>query len=390
MASATLQHTSPTLPEDLRRPWPDDARVRWALRLGLALPLITLGVWANARGFQSSSHRAFEAQAAAVRAGGADLAGIGAAYPPMPTLLAGLVPGGPLGLSVVASLFAGCTLHLVWEQLVQRRLPRWVIVCLLLPLFAVPAVAYAASESVAGIALLSLLAVALHGFVRFTVFRDTEAGFVTGLALAAAFTFDPIAVFYTLALGAMTWFIAADRFRIEKSGIQATVAVLVFPTVFTVLAWMFLEWRFSGDVFSTLAADPTLLTFPEGVWPALAAAAKTVGMALLHVPLFLTVVAVYAVRRPLALGAYLVSVLASVVAVWIGLRYTPVTAYVLFTLMALLSVPRSRGKTGAAFVAVALAQLALAWVWPPTSPGFADWLAAVTAPINAPWPLSTG
>jgi hypothetical protein len=33
--------------------------------------------------------------------------------------------------------------------------------------------------------------------------------------------------------------------------------------------------------------------------------------------------------------------------------------------------------------AVALAQLVLAWVWPPTSPGFADWLATVTAPLNA-------
>ncbi len=32
----------------------------------------------------------------------------------------------------------------------------------------------------------------------------------------------------------------------------------------------------------------------------------------------------------------------------------------------------------ALLAAVALVQLVLAWVWPPTSPGFADWLAAVT------------
>ena len=155
---------------------------------------MALGVWANVRGFESSSHRMFAAQAAAVRAGGPDLAGIGAAYPPLPTLLAGLVPGGSLGLSVVASLFAGCTLHLVWEQLVRRDVPTLLIGCLLLPLFAVPAVAYAASQSVAGIVLLSMLAVAVHGFVRFTVNRDTEAGFLTGLALAAAFAVDPIAI----------------------------------------------------------------------------------------------------------------------------------------------------------------------------------------------------
>ena len=136
--------------------------------------------------------------------------------------------------------------------------------CLLLPLFAVPAVAYAASQSVAGIALLSLLGVALHGFVRFTLSRDTEAGFTTGLALAAAFTVDPIAIFYALALGAATWFIAHERFRTERFGAQATVAVIVFPTVFVVLSWMFLEWRFAGAVFGTVAADPAVLTFAEG------------------------------------------------------------------------------------------------------------------------------
>ena len=334
---------------------------------------MALGVWANVRGFESSTHRTFAAQAAAVRAGGPDLAGLEAAYPPLPTLLAGLVPGGSLGLSVVASLFAGCTLHLVWEQLVRRDVPTLLIGCLLLPLFAVPAVAYAASQSVAGIVLLSMLAVAVHGFVRFTVNRDTEAGFLTGLALAAAFTVDPIAIFYALALGTATWFLTQERL---PSATRATVAVIVFPTVFAVLSWTFLEWRFTGGVFGTLVANPDVFAFHTG---AFGAAATTVGASLLHVPLFVAVAVVFAVRRPLALVGYLTVVPASVVAVWIGLRYTPVTAYVLFTLVALLSVPRAPGRhTGVALGVVALVQLLLAWVWPPTSPGFADWLAAVT------------
>lgn len=350
-----------------------------ALQLGLAVPLIALAAWADSRGFVSATHRTFEAQAAAVRAGGPDLAGLGAAYPPAPTLLAGLVPGGTMGLSVVASLSGGYTLHLVWEQLVRRGLPTVLTGCLLLPLFGVPAVAYVASQSVAGIALLTLLAVALHGFVRFTVNRDTEAGFVTGLALAGAFAYDPIAVFYTLALGTGTWFIAADRFRVETAGARATVAVIAFPTLFAVLAWIFLEWRFAGTVFGTLAANPDVMTFRTGVWPSLGTALATVATGLLHVPLYLAVGVLYAVRRPLALVGYLVSVPASVVAVWIGLRYTLVTEYVLFTLLALLALPRSIGRRSRAVLAtVALGQLVLAWVWPPTSPGFTDWLAAVT------------
>ena len=108
------------------------------------------------------------------------------------------------------------------------------------------------------------------------------------------------------------------------------------------------------------------------------------GAALLHVPLFVAVGVIYAVRRPVALVGYLTPVVASVVAVWVRRRYTPVTAYVLFTLVALLAVPWDTGRrTGAVLAAVALAQLVLAWVWPPTSPGFADWLATVTAPLNA-------
>jgi hypothetical protein len=370
---------SPTVPTAPHRPWPVDGRARWGLRLLLALPLVGLAVWADSRGFAGSSHRTFAVQADTVRAGGADLAGLGAAYPPLPTLLAGVVPGGTLGLSVVAALFGGATLHLVWEQLWRRGLPVPVVGCLLLPLFAVPAVAYAASQSVAGIALLSLLAVALHGFIRFTVARDTEAGFLTGLALAVAFTVDPIAVFYCVALGVATWFIAADRFRAETAGTRATVAVVVFPTVFAVLAWSFLEWRFTGRVFTTLSIDPNVLVFRGGVGASLRAAVGTVAAAVLHVPLFVAVAVLYAVRRPLALVGYLTTLPASVVAVWTGLRYTSVTAYVLLTLVALLSVPQAPGRrTGAALAAAAVAQLVLAWWWPPTSPGFTEWWAAVT------------
>jgi hypothetical protein len=68
----------------------------------------------------------------------------------------------------------------------------------------------------------------------------------------------------------------------------------------------------------------------------------------------------------------------SVVAVWLGLRFTPVTAYVLFTVVALMAVPRNVGRPlRALLVGASVGQLVLAWVWPPTSPGFTEWLSAV-------------
>jgi hypothetical protein len=378
MASAPPLPASPTPATRQLRRWPASAGGRWAVRLGLALPLIALGAWAHYRGFDSGTHRLFVAQAEVVTEGGPQLAGIGVAYPPGPTLLAGVLPGGALGLSVVASLFAGLALHLAWEQLIRRGYPLPVQAGLVLPVFAVPAVAYLASQSVAGIAALSLLALALQGFGRFTVDRDTEAGFTTGLALAAAFAFDPIAVFYALALAGGAWFFARERFRTEPAAATATVAVIAFPTIFVVLAWMFLQWRFTGSAVHISATEPEFFTFPDGVLPGLGIAATTVGAALLHVPLFVAVALLYAARAPLALVGLLVAVVASVVAVWIGLRFTPVTAYVLFTLVALTSIPRGLGRRAlAALAAVGAAQLALAWAWAPVSPGFADWLAAV-------------
>ena len=67
---------------------------------------------------------------------------------------------------------------------------------------------------------------------------------------------------------------------------------------------------------------------------------------------------------------------ASTFAVWVGLRYTEVTAYVLFTLVALMSIPRKTDRvTSYALAVVGVVQLVLAWVWPPTSAGSTQWLA---------------
>ena len=50
----------------------------------------------------------------------------------------------------------------------------------------------------------------------------------------------------------------------------------------------------------------------------------------------------------------------------------------LFTVVALMAVPRNvRRPVRVLLMAAALVQLVLAWVWPPTSPGFIEWLAAV-------------
>jgi hypothetical protein len=68
----------------------------------------------------------------------------------------------------------------------------------------------------------------------------------------------------------------------------------------------------------------------------------------------------------------------SVLALWLGLRYTPVTAYVLFTVLAPMAVPRNvRRPVPVLLVAAALVQLVLAWGVAADQPGFTEWLVAV-------------
>ena len=61
-----------------------------------------------------------------------------------------------------------------------------------------------------------------------------------------------------------------------------------------------------------------------------------------------------------------------------GLPSSPVTAYLLLTIVALVAVPRSPSRRLATFLgAVALVQWALALSWPPTGAAYQDWLRVV-------------
>ena len=60
------------------------------------------------------------------------------------------------------------------------------------------------------------------------------------------------------------------------SAAPATVAVMVFPTLFLVLALSFLEWRFTRLVFGTVTTNPDFLAFRGGALGALRDAARAV------------------------------------------------------------------------------------------------------------------
>jgi hypothetical protein len=83
-------------------------------------------------------------------------------------------------------------------------------------------------------------------------------------------------------------------------------------------------------------------------------------------------------RRAPAYGlGLLLPVLVLILALWLGFDYNPVIAYFMFTLLAVTVIthnptmddPRLRWV----LLVAAVVQLALAFIWPPTSAGFELW-----------------
>jgi hypothetical protein len=322
--------------------WRRDAALRWAPRLAFAAPLAILSVVVSHRGFVSAPNAALELHGELARSSG--VAGLGWAYPPIPTFLASFLPGGALALALVSSLLAGVAMASLWDRLASRRVPLPLSVALLASLACVPAVLYGATQDLAAFAGLAFLIVALDGFVRFIVDRDTRGGFLAGLMLAFAFGCDPIALVYAVALAAAAPLLAHARFRSEPDAAVATASVLIFPVAAAAAAWAFLEWRFTGSAFAVLVDQGTLFRFSDGVVNGLVAALRdTVGTAL-HVPVYLAVGALLFLRKPVAVAGYAIPLAGLVVAQWIGLSYSDVTAFMLLAAVAIVTAPRRPGR----------------------------------------------
>ena len=289
------------------------------------------------RGFVSAPNTALEVNAALARSTG--LAGLRWAYPPVPTFLASVVPGGPLGLALVSSILAGVAMASLWHRLVQRRVPLALSILLLASLAAVPAAIYGATQDIAAFAGLAFLILALDGFVRFIVDRETRGGFQAGMMLALSFGCDPVALVYAAALAGAAPLLARTRYREDPGAAVATASVLLFPVGAAAAAWAFLEWRFTGAVFATVRHNGTFVHFPDGVVRGLGIALRDTATTALHVPVYVAVGALLFARKRIAVAGYALPLAGLVFAQWVGLTYTNTTAFMLLAAIAILTVP---------------------------------------------------
>jgi hypothetical protein len=359
--------------------WPARYWRRITLYLSFALPLIGLSVWAESRGYAHPELTLLEHRASLVRAGGSAMTGIRYLYPPIPTLLAMALPHNELALSIITCLCSAIILGYVTRRLLSKVSLATTAV-LVLPLVAAPIMWYAASQLAPTVLALAFLAVALDGFLRFAAQGDTEGGFVAGLALAASFLCDPGAVAYGVVMCAYAPLISHARYRREGST-AAIAAVLCFPLAAIVAGWVFLVWKFTGrypdDLHYAVGAHP--YAFPAGVTHQLVQSLRAVGVSMLHVPLYFAAMVVLAYRQRLAVFGLLLPPAALGIVLWLGFAYTPIAAYLLFTILALVAISsRAQRRFEPMLVIVALGQLALVLAWPPTTAAFTQWVHAVT------------
>lgn len=341
----------------------------------LALPLLGLAIWAHQAGFASPALQYIEHRASRATSG-PGLSHLDYVYPPLPVLLALMLPGGPFGLAIVTCLFSGSML----AYLVRRiRLSRDLVV--LLPLVAVPAMWYTASNLLPSVVALTFLAVALQGFIRFATEGETYGGFIAGLALAVSYAADPSALVYAGVMCAAVPLISAARYHGDPQAPVGVGAVLLFPCIAAAACWSFLLWKFSGTWPGNLAysVNADLFAFPGGVLGGLGHAVASALTDLARAPLYvaaLVLVAVYR-RAPVFGAALLLPVAALALALWLGFDYSPVTAFFLFILLAVTVIGQfglmDDRRVWWVLAAAAVAQTVIALAWTPASAGYLQW-----------------
>jgi hypothetical protein len=324
------------------------------LRLVLCLPFVALGAWVDTRGVVSAVNASIAHDAQSFVFGSTGLGFLAHAYPPIPVALAKIVPGAPGSLAIVGALCAGGLLQLCWERLVRAQVPGWLAAMLLVGLAGAPVFWFTVTENLPGFLGLACFAVAMAGMLDFLFSARTSGGFVAGLSIGLAVMCDPSAIVYAASLLLAAPFLAWERFRHEPYAIRSTLAVLAFPAVALMAAWVFLQWRITGSVWHTLAIAPNAFRFPYGVLDGLSRSASLVGWQVLCSPVFVVSAALVLWRRPIAFCAFLVVPLDLVVAGWLGLLTSTGQGLVLLSLLGVLAVPTRPGRIPSILLAVAV------------------------------------
>lgn len=335
--------------------------MKWRTVLGhgiaigmLSLPYWVLGLEAMRLGFLSNDHAYLISKALMVQDRGR-LEWIGFAYPPLPVML--LLPWPRPEMAVILSgLMAGTLAWAVWQRLDRLAFPQAIRVGLLVACMALPSVLFVATQNLSVALALLLFFLAWLQYLRFTRAGQTDAGFVAGMLIALGFFANFYAPFFAAAFALTFPLFVRPR---SPSHALALWLVLLFPTLTTIGAWLYLSWLFTGDPLR-FVYDPgsSLLAIfrPDEAFMAPAAVLAEGIRRGLAAPLYLGVGLIVAVYQPKRLPAYLVPLLLSPIAWSMGWAVPRTFDQALRILFALAGIP-ARTPRRMGWVLLALAGL---------------------------------
>jgi hypothetical protein len=190
-------------------------------------------------GFTSNAS-AFLIEKALVMHATGTLESAGFVYPPIPLLIAYVLPSAwaLTAVSCVAVGVLGATLLLDRSE---TSSPRALNVLLLGAALFTPVSLYLGTQEVSASLGMLLIYLSFRAFVRYTRGAGTEDLFVSGLWMGAAFFTVPIAVYFAVGYASWVWLSGPDRSFAARG---SALAVLLFPLGASMATWAYLSWLF--------------------------------------------------------------------------------------------------------------------------------------------------
>lgn len=364
MAGPPVRRPRRTAPRSRLDHFPRDPLLRWSVRLALAVPYL-LTAWVasatNATAALPTPNQALLDHVAMIEWDRADPQWVSQIFPPITTLLAAVIPGARVGLTIAGALVAGIFLQKLIEIMVQRRFPTSTIVILTLAIGANPLFAYNALENFAAFVGLCFFGIAASDLVRFVSWRDTRAGFRAGMLLMLATLSDLSGIVYVLIAAVTAPFLRLARAE-QRGARGANVLVIVYPTLAAIGSIGFINWVFTGRPLGPLGRG-ILADTPERLAQVGDLLFSATGLFLIA-PVLSAWATALIVRRP---GAILVSTLvfAGVLLSMVLGLISPTSAgntFILMTVLAIALIPTAKERVTVVLIdVVAVVQIAVAW-----------------------------
>jgi hypothetical protein len=310
---------------------------RWSLRAVCATFYAALAIWwdvASGHDWSGTPNHALAERVASIGLT-TSVEGIAQLYPPITSLAAVLIPGGPLGLAIAGAVIAAFTLQFLLQSLRRKSLPLSLRVIFTLSLATTPLYTYTVVTNFEATVALLFFGVGMVDLVRFASWANTQAGFRAGILFACAAFSDSTTVFAALVAAAGGGLLVQSRPRARL----ANAVVVAFPTVTLFASLAALGIAFRAGPLSMVRGD--LEWHPERAEGFLLSLGSPVGWLYLA-PMVIMIITSVALGYP---GTGLIAVflvLSILLAYFLGLTPPGVAgvAYALLLLLALAIVPR--------------------------------------------------